>query len=102
MKKVASLLSKSSVGVRINDCNSVFSETFKGVRQGDPASPMLFNLVADVFSRMLNKAAINNFLTGMMSNIFPQGIISLQYADDTLLFLENNLDKELKMVTDFL
>ena len=92
MKKVESLLYKSSVGVTINDCNSVFFETFKGVRHGDPASPMLFNLVADVFSRMLNKAAKNNMLTGMMSNIFPQGIISLQYADDTLLFLENSLE----------
>ena len=72
--------------------NSEFFETFKGVRQGDPASPMIFNLVADVFSRTLNKASKNKMLSGLTNKIFPQGIIGVQYADDTLLFLENNIE----------
>ena len=91
MRKVESILYKGSVGVRINDCNSEFFKTFKGVRQGDPASPLLFNLVAYVFSRMLNEAAKSNILTGLMTNLFPLGVTSQQYADDTLLFIDNNL-----------
>jgi hypothetical protein len=35
---IQSLLHKGSVGVRINDTNSNYFETSKGVRQGDPIS----------------------------------------------------------------
>lgn len=55
--KLKTLIYKGSVGIRINDTKSSYFETGKGLRQGDPLSPILFNLVADVFTRMLNKAA---------------------------------------------
>jgi len=83
----------SSICVRINEEGSSYFKAGKGLRQGDPLSPLLFNLVADVFTRMLIKAADQNLITGLMPEAFPGGIISLQYADDTLLFLENDLDK---------
>ena len=40
---------------------------------------------------MLIKAARANLIRGLLPNVYEGGIISLQYADDTLLFLENNL-----------
>jgi len=83
----------SSICVRINEEGSSYFKAGKGLRQGDPLSPLLFNLVADVFTRMLIKAADQNLITGLMPEAFPGGIISLQYADDTQLFLENDLDK---------
>jgi hypothetical protein len=52
-------------------------------------SPLLFNLVADVFTRMLMKAAARGYFIDFMSSVYPEGVISLQYADDTLLFLKN-------------
>jgi len=82
-----------SICIRINDENSIFFKPGKGLRQGDPLSPLLFNLVADVFSRMLMKAARHGLITGLLPQMLEDGIISLQYADDTLLFLENNLEK---------
>lgn len=39
---------------------------------------------------MLIKAADNGYIKGLMSEHIPGGVISLQYADDTLLFLEND------------
>jgi hypothetical protein len=51
---------------------------------------MLFNLVIDVFTRMLIKAAHKGYITGFMKSMCPEGVINLQYADDTLLFLEHN------------
>jgi hypothetical protein len=82
-----------SLCIRINDDNSSYFKPSKWLRQGDPLSPLLFNLVADVFSRMLMKAAKQNLMTGLLPQVIEGGIISLQYADDTLLFLENNLEK---------
>jgi hypothetical protein len=41
----------------INDTNSSYFMAVKGLKQGDPLSLILFNLVADVFSKMLYKVA---------------------------------------------
>jgi hypothetical protein len=45
-----------SICVRINDRNGPYFKSGKGLRQGDPISALLFNLVVDVFTRMLMKA----------------------------------------------
>ena len=81
-----SLLERGSVGVKINDTNSDFFVTGKGVRQGDPISPLFFNTVADVFTRMLIKAVNHGQITGLLHGFSPSGVVSMQYADDTLLF----------------
>jgi hypothetical protein len=60
---------------------------------GDPLSLLLFNLVADVFTKMLMKAARNGYLSGLMTSLHPEGVISLQYVDDTLLFLSHDYTK---------
>jgi hypothetical protein len=87
---VMSLVKGGSISVRINEENNTYFKPGKGVRQGDPLSPLLFNLVIDVFSRMLNKAANTRYITGFLSFLYPEGVVSLQYADDTLLFLEHD------------
>ena len=77
--------------MRMNDENSSYFTPGKGLRQGDPLSPILFNLVADVFTRMLMKAANQGFIQGLLPEVHEGGIISLQYADDAILFLQNDL-----------
>ena len=42
------------IGVKINQVEGTFFKTSKGLRQGDPLSPLLFNLVVDVVTRMLS------------------------------------------------
>jgi hypothetical protein len=60
------------------------------LRQGDPLSPLLFNLVANVFAKMLVRAAQSGHITCLMTSLYPEGVISLQYVDDTLLFLSHD------------
>jgi hypothetical protein len=80
-----------SVGVKVNDEESNFFLTGKGLRQGDPIAPLLFNCVVDVFSRMLVKGTNSGLIRGLCPNFIPGGVVSLQYADDTLLFLEKDV-----------
>jgi hypothetical protein len=78
-----------SIFVRVNDESSSYFKPSKDLRQADPLSPLMFNLVVDVFTRILSKTALKGYIIGFMDSLYPEGIISLQYADDTLLFLKH-------------
>ena len=57
----------------------------RSLRQGDPLSPLLFVLVVDVFSRMLNKGRSLGLIEGLGPSDY--NITNLQFADDTIFFL---------------
>lgn len=57
----------------------------RGLRQGDPLSPLLFNLVADSLSALMEKAIDKNLITGVLGSIIEKGVSHIQYADDTVL-----------------
>jgi hypothetical protein len=78
------------VGVKVNDTEGDFFLTGKGLRHGDPIAPLLFNCIVNVFSRMLVKETEGDLISGLCPNFLPGGIVSLQYIDDTLLFLKND------------
>lgn len=87
-----------SVGVNLNGEESNLFKPGKGLRQGDPISPLLFNLVGDVLTKMLQKGAGKGIIRGIAEEFREGGIISLQYADDTILFyrIEEGYTKNLK------
>jgi hypothetical protein len=80
------LVKGGSVGVNLNGEESSYFKPGKGLRQGDPISPLLFNIVGDVLTRMLMKAERGGLIEGLMPEFREGGVISLQYADDTILF----------------
>jgi hypothetical protein len=57
----------------------------KGLRQGGPLSPLLLNLVTDVFSRMLIKEANKGCIPGLLNSLYPEGAISLVYSMQMIL-----------------
>lgn len=61
----------------------------RGVRQGDPLASYLFLLVGEVLSKLLNVAQKNNLIAGIKLPFHPVAITHFQYADDTILFIEN-------------
>jgi len=59
----------------------------RGVRQGDPLSPLLFVFAADLLQSIINKAWHDGILNHPLSNNFEDFFPIVQYADDTLLIL---------------
>ena len=62
------------------------------MRQGDPLSPLLFHLVGDALSAILDRAKEAGVIRGLVPHLIPGGISHLQYASDTLLFLHNDME----------
>lgn len=63
-----------------------------GLRQGDPISPLLFNLVAEVLSFMINKAVSDGDLKGSDLDGVANTITHVQFADDTLIFIRDEIE----------
>jgi len=89
---IKSFISGGSVAINVNDEVGPFFQTRKGLRQGDPLSPILFNLVADMLSIFINRAKVDNQLRGVVPHLVEGGLSILQYADDTVLFMEHDLE----------
>ena len=67
-----------------------FFQSYRGLRQGDPLSPLLFNLVGDALSAMLHLAGARGEIKGLVPHLIEGGLTHLQYADDTVIFMEYN------------
>jgi retron-type reverse transcriptase len=85
-KWVASFMEGGHVGIKINDQVGQNFETKYGVRQGDPLSPILFNIVVDMLAILINRAKEEGQISGVIPNLVDEGLSILQYADDTILF----------------
>jgi hypothetical protein len=68
---------QGSVGLTLNNVEGEFFQTSKGLRQGDPLSPLLFNIVVDVLTKMLQKVARDDLIKGLRTKLVTDGVISL-------------------------
>ncbi|KAK9111898.1 hypothetical protein Scep_019417 [Stephania cephalantha] len=73
-----------------------FVDEMRELRQGDPLSPFLIILVADVMGRIFEIAKLNNMIEGFKVGREGVHITHLQYADDSLLFVKNTKESATK------
>jgi len=90
---IEKIVSKGMVNVKINDELGHYFQTRKGVRQGDPLSPFLFNLEADMLATLIARAKENGQFRGIIPHLVGGGLSILQYVDDIILFLERDLNE---------
>ncbi|KAL4302531.1 hypothetical protein GQ457_10G018910 [Hibiscus cannabinus] len=63
----------------------------RGLRQGDPLSPLLFVLVTEALHVLLERAVVAGLVRGV--EVFPGFALShLQFADDTIMFFYASLE----------
>jgi hypothetical protein len=74
---IMKLVQGGSIAIRLNDENKPYFSPGKGLRQRDPLYPLLFNLVVDIFTRILIKAATKGYIHGLMQYACPEGVINL-------------------------
>jgi hypothetical protein len=86
-------VSGGSVAIRVNDDTGRYFQTRKGLRQGDPLSPMLFNIVADMLAILIERAKSDGQIEDVIPHLIDGGLSILQYADDTILFMDHDLEK---------
>lgn len=65
------------MSIKLNNNVGPYIKSYKGVRQGDPLSPILFNLVADCLTRMIHTAQQNKMIVGLIEHIIPNGVAIL-------------------------
>jgi hypothetical protein len=65
------------VGINLNGEPENYFRTYKGLRQGDSLSPLLFNLVVDALATILEKATEAGMIKGLIPELVEGGSYSL-------------------------
>jgi hypothetical protein len=94
---IVSFMEGGHVGVKVNDQVGENFETKKSVRQGDPLSPILFNIVVDMLVILIKRAKAEGQIEGVISHLVDDGLLIFQYTNDTILFMEHDLEKARNM-----
>ncbi|XP_071939020.1 uncharacterized protein [Coffea arabica] len=91
------LISNVWFSIIINGASHGFFKSTRGLRQGDPLSPALFIIGAEVLSRGLNNLAMQPGFVGFKVPFACPTITHLAFADDILIF-SNGSSYSLKLI----
>ena len=70
-------MTSGTLSVKDNDRLGPYFISGKGVRQGDPLSPLLFNLAADSLVKMIQMGQQNQLITGLIPEYIAGGVAML-------------------------
>jgi hypothetical protein len=88
---IQAILESAKLSISINGMQHGFFHCSRGVRQGDPLSPLLFCIAEDVLSRGISKLVADgkvNLIKGARHQHLP---LHTLYADDVMVFCKGNL-----------
>jgi hypothetical protein len=86
-----------NVNIKVNDQLGSYFQTKKGLRQGDPMSLILFNIVVDMLAILIARAKEVGQVEGVIPHLIQDGLSILQYADDTVIFMSHDVQKAVNM-----
>ena len=86
---VFTCISRARFSILVNGSSKGFFPSTRGLRKGDPLSPLLVLIIMEALSRMLEKAVEKGYISGILVSK-PNGselmISHLLFTDDMLLF----------------
>ena len=85
---IESLLKTGTSSVLLNGTAGKVFHCKRGVRQGDPLSPLLFVLAADLLQHIINQAKNQGSLNLPIRHNAGTDFPIVQYVEDTLLIME--------------
>ncbi len=94
---ISKMVEGGSVHIKVNDDLGNNFQMHKGLRQGDPMSPILFNIVVDMLAVLIERAKGDGQIGGVIPHLVDDGLSILQYADDTVIFLDHELEQAKNM-----
>jgi hypothetical protein len=75
--RIMQLVTGGQTAISINGEAGPFFRNKRGLRQGDPLSPLLFNFMAEALSVMLSKVCETGHIAGVVPHLIPGGGVSL-------------------------
>ena len=93
---IRTCISTVQFSILINRSPADFFGSTRGLRQGDPLSPLLFLVMMEVFSRMLKRvedAGLTRGFQAVGSRGVGECVSHLLFADDTILFCDADVEQ---------
>ena len=89
---IMACVTSAAASILINGSPTAPFKLHRGLRQGDPLSPFLFDLAVETLSLVIEKASGLGLWEGVAVSRGGPKITHLQYADDTIIFCPPKLD----------
>jgi retron-type reverse transcriptase len=88
IKWTTSILESATTSVLLNGVPGKSINCRRGVRQGDPMSPLLFVMAAELLQCIINKAHQHGIFQSPIPPRDDTGFPIIQYADDTIMIIK--------------
>ena len=85
-KWINGCLTTATISILVNGSPSKEFTPKRGLRQGDPLAPFLFNIVAEGLTGLMRSVVSKNLFRSYIVGSLKEEVNILQYADDTLFF----------------